>query len=420
MRRNLTVKSIEGLRPAPPGQRYDVSDAIVPGFGVRVTDKGKKSYTLTARYPGSTNPTRRTIAPVNALDLATARDMARRWLADIAHGIDPNSKAEQQKRQAEAIQVETFVKVAKQFMARHVLRNGLRSAPEIQRILNKDVLPSWADREFRSIRRGDVARLLDAIEERAPVHADHVLAVLSKLCNWYQARDEDYVSPIVRGMKRTNAHDRKRDRKLDDEELRWVWSCAGKAGTFGAFIKIALLTAQRRAKVQTMRWDDIDNDGIWSIPSEAREKSNAKLLKLPSLALDVLDGLASEETSEFVFAGRDGGAINGMTKYKRRLDEAVVLAAGKPIPNWTIHDLRRTARTLMSRAGVRPEISERVLGHAILGVEGVYDRFTYDDEKADALAKLSTLITDIVGDRVQAVRETMTIKRQPNQPSMLL
>jgi integrase len=416
MRRNLTVRAIEALQPALPGQRYDVPDAIVPGFGIRVTDKGKKSYTLTARYPGSSNPTRRTIATVNAIDLAAARETARAWLLDIARGVDPSSTIDQAKVVAAAAQVETFAQVAKQFMSRHVLRNGLRSGPEIQRILNKDVLPHWVDREFQSIRRGDVARLLDGIEERAPVHADHVLAVLSKLCNWYQARDEDYVSPIVRGMKRTSAHDRKRDRKLDDDEIRTVWSCAGEAGTFGSFVKIALLTAQRRAKVQTMRWADIDDDGVWTIPSEAREKSNANSLKLPTLALEILDNLPSFGLSDFVFAGRDDGPINSMTKYKRRLDESVERAAEKSVPNWTIHDLRRTARTLMSRAGVRPEISERVLGHAILGVEGVYDRFTYDEEKADALVKLSQLVAEIVG----GSRLPSEVKKSAREPVRLM
>jgi hypothetical protein len=83
MCRNLTVKSIEGLQPALPGRRYDVADGIVPGFGVRVSDKGKKSYTVTARFPGSANPTRRTIAAVNAIDLAVARETAPAWLAQI-------------------------------------------------------------------------------------------------------------------------------------------------------------------------------------------------------------------------------------------------------------------------------------------------------------------------------------------------
>ena len=68
----------------------------------------------------------------------------------------------------------------------------------------------------------------------------------------------------------------------------------------------------------------------------------------------------------------------------------------EPIPNWTLHDLRRTAKTLMARAGVRPDISERVLGHVIAGVEGTYDRHSYADEKREALEKLATMIERIL------------------------
>jgi integrase len=68
----------------------------------------------------------------------------------------------------------------------------------------------------------------------------------------------------------------------------------------------------------------------------------------------------------------------------------------KPLPHWTLHDLRRTARTLMARAGVRPDISERVLGHVIQGVAAVYDRHDYEAEKRDALEKLAGLVERIV------------------------
>ena len=100
MRRNLTAKAIEALKPALSGGRYDVADGIVPGFGVRVTDKGKKSYILTARFPGSENPTRRTIADVGAVELSKAREVARAWLAQIAAGLDPQAERERVRQEA--------------------------------------------------------------------------------------------------------------------------------------------------------------------------------------------------------------------------------------------------------------------------------------------------------------------------------
>ena len=106
-----------------------------------------------------------------------------------------------------------------------------------------------------------------------------------------------------------------------------------------------------------------------------------------------------------MFPSRTKTPFSGFGKSKAKLDRAVLAALKKqakngakvePIPNWTLHDLRRTAKTLMARAGVRPDISERVLGHVIAGVEGTYDRHSYADEKRDALEKLAEMIERIL------------------------
>ena len=99
-----------------------------------------------------------------------------------------------------------------------------------------------------------------------------------------------------------------------------------------------------------------------------------------------------------MLAGRGDGHINGFSKAKRQLD-AKLLA----MPQWQLHDLRRTARSLLSRAGVRPDIAERVLGHVQPGVAGVYDRHAYTSEKADALRRLAALIDSIVHPRENVV-----------------
>ena len=88
------------------------------------------------------------------------------------------------------------------------------------------------------------------------------------------------------------------------------------------------------------------------------------------------------------------GPIAGFAKFKSALDARV--AKVEPLEPWTLHDARRTARSLMAEAGVRPDIAERVMGHAITGVEGVYDRHSYIDEKAKALEKLAALVASIV------------------------
>ncbi len=128
-----------------------------------------------------------------------------------------------------------------------------------------------------------------------------------------------------------------------------------------------------------MRWEDI-KDGVWIIPSEKREKGNANELKLPKVALDIIEAQPRFASNPYVFAARGRTQLQNHTVAK-----AVFVAKLPEMPQWQLHDLRRTARSLMSRAGVRPDIAERVLGHVMGGVEGIYDRHKYDEEKAFAL-----------------------------------
>jgi integrase len=234
-----------------------------------------------------------------------------------------------------------------------------------------------------------VALLLDRIEDKSgPRQADMVLAILSKLMRWYQARHEEYVSPVVPGMRRSKPAERRGTRILDDAEIRSVWQAAD--GSFGAIVKFALLSAQRREKIATMKWADLVN-GEWTIATEKREKASAGSLRLPPMALAILAGLPRIAGNPYVFASVERKHFNSWSQRKQELDEKL----GEISP-WVIHDLRRTARSLMSRAKVRPDIAERVLGHAIPGAQGTYDRHQWRDEKADALQQLADLIERIL------------------------
>jgi integrase len=169
---------------------------------------------------------------------------------------------------------------------------------------------------------------------------------------------------------------------LSDEEIRKVWNAA--EGNYGRLVRFALLIAQRFAKVTHIRWEDIDGN-VWTIPSTKRGKGTGEVLKLPPLAMEML----GKRGEGLVFPTPWGKAFsNGRDKAK--------LDAMSGVTGWRFHDLRRTARSLMSRAGVRPDIAERVLGHAVPGVGGIYDRHSYDAEKADALAKLAGLLSLIL------------------------
>ena len=276
--------------------------------------------------------------------------------------------------------------------ARHLERNGLRAAREINRLLDRHILPAWGTREFVSIRRSDVASLLDQVEdENGARTADYILTVVRAIMNWHATRRDDYSPPIVRGMRRQSPHAQQRTRILDDDEIRRIWTACEALGNYGALIRMLLLTTQRLDKVLTMAWADIDAEGVWSIPTVSkREKPHGGELKLPPSARDLLASLPALEGNPYVFAGRGEGHTNCHSKNKARLDKA------SGVTGWVVHDLRRTGRSLLSRARVRPDIAERTLGHIQPGVAAVYDRHAYFDEKADAFKKLAALIERIV------------------------
>jgi integrase len=293
--------------------------------------------------------------------------------------------------------VGSFTQVAEAWLQRHV-RGRLRTEKEIERLLVKCVYPHWADRPFAEIRRGDVNLLLDRIEdERGARQADCVLTAVRSLMTWHQSRDENYTSPIVKGMKRDKRlpEQKTRDRVLDDDEIRGLWKALdGLDPTFAGIVKLCLLTAQRREKIVSMKWEDVV-DGVWKIPTENREKGNAGTLVLPTMALEIIKSRPRINDSPYVFAASRSRKEKWprFSAWSQRMGE---LNAALKIPHWTIHDLRRTARSLMARSGVLEHTAERVMGHKRPGVVGIYDRHSYQAEIAGAVGALAGLLAGLL------------------------
>ncbi len=440
---------LRGLKAAEPGKRDEWMDEIEAGLIVRVNPKRRVSFLLMARFPehdGTTGHASRRIlgdyCPADTKDrvyvvakgvprltLDAARQKAREWKAMIAQGTDPGKP----ERPADPeVEPDTVASVFAMYFKLHVMKEGqkdgrgkplapLRSADEIQRIFDNYIFADldgnerWRDRLITSIARRDVTKLLDTIQNSSgATQSDAVLAQLSAMFNWHAARDDDFVSPIVRGMKRTKSSERKRKRILSDDEIRVFWRACETQGAFGAFCQSLLLTLQRREKLRLMHRDHITPDGLWTIQTEDREKGNAEYIRLPPLALGIVKRQPTSPTKPYVFQGRLNGPINGFTKDKAALDTKMEEIAGHPIPHWVLHDLRRTGKTLMIRAGVSPHVSERVLGHVIPGVEGVYDQHDYLAEKTAALRKLGALVARIIDpkDNVVPMRQRLASSRR--------
>jgi integrase len=341
-------------------KRYTHPDPELPGHYVRVQPNGFKSFVVVARDPRGKQHWRVVGSPPMKID--DARDKGRKIIRSIREA-PPDS----------------FEGVAAEYLKRHVHKKHLRSASEIERFLTLHINPAFAGLSMGQVGRYEINRLLDKIEDdHGSRQADSALAFIRQICNWHAARDDHYSSPIVPKMARHGI--KKRDRILTDDEIRKVWAAAGTMGNYGRLVKFLLLTGQRREKAAEMVWSDLDC-ATWTIKSEDREKGNGGVLDLPYLAVVVVGDHGDGD--DLVFPGRGGAQISGWSKLKRKLDEV------SGVKNWVLHDLRRTARSLMSAAGVTTEHAERVLGHEQDHLVETYDRHKYRAEKAEALAKLS-------------------------------
>jgi integrase len=377
--------------------RYSHPDPELPKHFIRVYPQGPARYYVITRDPFGKQVWTK-VGSSAEMPVAEAREIARGVIRRVKQGL-PAFEPAKPKRDSVAV-------VTAEWLKRYVHKNGLRSAAEYHRIIGKYIVPHWGKRAFEEIRRSDIARLLDHVEdEHGPHQSDAVLSVLRMVGSWQRDRTDDYSSPFVGIKSRIPKQHRKRDRVLTDDEIRAIWTAADKAGAFGAVMQLLLLTAQRLDKVCTMRWSDISQSGMWTIRTEAREKGNAGTLQLPPLALEIIKRQPHFAGNDFVFAGANGGAFANVHRQK------AALAKLSGTSDWRNHDMRRTARTLLSRAGVQPHIAERTLGHALGPIEEIYNRHQFTEEKGDALRRLAALLERIVhppGDNIVPLHEAVS------------
>jgi integrase len=365
-----------------------------------VTANGHRAYVVQYRADGISR--RYTIRGNQSL--AKARRKARSVLGEVAEGGDP--VAVKRKKQAEA--ANTLRAIAEEYLRREEKKGEQRSIGERRRIFEHDIFPKLGSRQIDGIKRSEIVRFLDHIEDEsgAPM-ADHVLAALRRVMNWHAARSDDFRSPITRGMAKTKPKERARERVLSDDELRAVWKAAEALHTpYGYLVRFILLTATRLREAAEMRRQEVTGSE-WLIPHKSKREF---LLPLSQAAVEVLATVPTIGTKGWVFTTDGETPIAGFSKFKRQFDQRVLAGlrkqdpGAKPFPRWTTHDLRRTARSLMSRAGVTPDHAERALGHVIPGVRGTYDRHAFQDEKIKAFEALAAVVSDILNPRDKWLR----------------
>jgi integrase len=381
VRSKLSPAFVASAKAEPGAERSFYWDSDLRGFGLQVTAAGHKSFVVQYRAGRRS----RRLAIKATLRLGEARREARAILGAVAKGRDPLTE----RREADASASNTLKAVAESYFGREGKK--LRTVKDRQATLARLVYPKLGSRQIEDFKRSEIVRLLDHIEDASgPVMADRTLAYLRRVLAWYAGRSDDFRSPIVRGMARTKATERARERILDDAEIRAVWAAAGEMeNAFGPLVRFILVTAARRNEAALMRRGEISGD-VWTVPAKRHKSKRDHAVPLSKAAQAIFDGLPIIGDGDLVFTHDGKRPVRGFSKFKRTLDQL------SGVTGWGLHDLRRTARSLMSRTGVNSDIAERCLGHVIAGVRGVYDRHSFLEEKRAAFEALAAEITRIL------------------------
>jgi len=362
---------------------------------VRVTAGGAKSYILNYRAGGVER--RLTIGSCDTWSAVAAVRHARELRQAIDLGKDPLAEREAEAAAAMEAAGQTVASVLDAYVASYA-RKRLRRWQVVESVFRRLVVPAVGKLPVHELNRGHIARMLDKIEnESGPVMADRTRAYLSSCLAWFAERDEEFNYGAVMVKQKRRSTNASRSRVLTDDELRAVWQAAGEggtfgaqAGTFGALVRLLLLTAARRTEVAGMMRSEIDAAGVWTLPAVRSKNKRPLSLPLSKAARAVIE--AQPKVGDYVFSSSTGGEYVAYSRGKLAMDGAL----GDAVQPWVLHDLRRTARSLMSRAGVRPDVAERVLNHAIQGVAAVYDRHSYQAEMGAALEALASMVERIV------------------------
>jgi integrase len=367
----LTDKMLRGLKPAASGQ-IDVWDELLPGFGVRVGTTGRKSFFVGTRINGRYK--RITLKPpYDLLSLADARVKAKAIMSDAHAGIGPELRKKREEKG-------TFGAVAKSFMQDYAKNH--RTRDEMQRIIDR-YLAEWHERQISEITRGEIKELLRVKARTAPIMANRIKALVSKIFTWALKEEIIEASPALSlDPPGGSEKDRERTRTLSADEIRLVWNSFDKLGyPWGPLFKMLIITGQRCGEVGGMKWSEITDDG-WHVPNERAKSGRGHLIPLSSLAREILDEVP--EIGELVFRTR----LGSWSWAKERVDAK--------IPHWRLHDLRRTFATQLRSLGVDRVVVSKLLNHAEAGVTKIYDRYAADPEKAAAMDRWANRLREII------------------------
>jgi integrase len=446
MAKPLTEIGIKNLKPT--GEPREIRDGGARGLYLWIGSTGVKSFVVRYRLNGKPKKLTlgRWVPPEDRkaddpqigdpMSLGQAHKLAADVMLQLARGRNPAAAKRDEAQAKQKAAANTFRSVAERYFTEvcgmHLEADGTatfnrdrkkRSAPEQWHTLKRQIFPTLGGKAFDAITKNDIRDWLDKLatgklrnDEGQPitggiVAANCALAIVRLILLWREEQSDDYRAPSFRGLKRDQSGPRKR--YLSDDELRIVWRVASEADTpFNCLVRFLLLTAARRTEASEMRRGEVteivytreERDGrktetkakVWVLPGERSKTGKEVVRPLSKAAIEVLDTLPN--VGKFFFTTDGATPLAAYSYFKRQFD-----AKTGPLPQWQLHDLRRTARSLLSRAGISPDHASHCLGHTIGGMREVYDQYDFLQQKHDAFDALAALIERIVNPQANVV-----------------
>jgi integrase len=404
MQPDLTDAFLQSVKPPEPGARLELRDSRVPGLVLRMTATGTATWSVRTRTKDG-KQTRPKLGTWPALSIAAARRAALKALGSIETGADPVGE-KREARAARKVKVAAGVTVAKRLAEWQAGRNADptaawsdRYAAEVARIAAREIVPKLGARALTETTRADWAGLVAAKRKTAPAMASALYRVVASFLGYAEANGW-IAAPLLprKGVATLAPPPAARERVLTDAELLAVWQAADReAPKLRAFVRLLILTAARELEVADMAAGEVDREaGRWSIPGARSKNGTGYSVPLAGLALAELANVWPNEEPDaaHLLLGRGArSGFRGFSRLKGRLD------AASNVEGWRFHDLRRTARTGMTRLGVPRDHAEAAINHLSgrTALERTYDRHDYGAEILAALRLWQGHVAGVVG-----------------------
>jgi integrase len=400
----FTAAAVERLKP-PAAGRVDYSNTAIPGMQLRVSASGKKVYRVKTRISGVQQA--ETIGNAAVLSLAEANKRAREFLAQASAGINPVAERRRQEAEAaaaptiERVMVERYFPYAKQRMRPVYYKETVRA-------LRRDVLPVLGQVRIDQLTRRQIRDVLGGIVGSGrQSYAAHVFAYFRTFLGWAVREDIITANPAagIPDPDTRRAEDRSRSRWLDDDEIRLFWFAANRVGSaFGPLFQLLLLTGARRDELAEAPWSEFDLERrTWLLPAARSKNGNDHICHLSEPTLRLLEALPRfrpGDPGEHLFSTTGTSPLVNFDAAIKRVRAEMAAQAGRPIPHFTLHDLRRTFASHAAELGVDESIVDRCLNHTSRGrlgtVAAIYNRSDRLPARAEALNRWADHVMKLV------------------------